>query len=133
MRKRMHVITSLSIIWIFLAGAGCAAPGAQPTIPPTAMPTPTPPAGWETHSASADQGRCGYTIDHPSDMDVTSHDSPRSEAEWEGPYSWTLNRTVTEPSGPVPNFVYISVIPDDFTSSEPGAIYNYDPAETQTL
>jgi len=119
----MHVITSLSIIWIFLAGAGCAAPGAQPTVPPTAVPTPTPPAGWETHSASADQGRCGYAINHPSDMDVTS----------QGTYSWTLNRTVTEPSGPVPNFVYISVIPDDFTSSEPGAIYNYDPAETQTL
>jgi hypothetical protein len=50
-----------------------------------------------------------------------------------GTYSWILSPTAAEPSGPVPNFIYISVIPDDFQSSEPGAIYNYDPAETHTL
>jgi hypothetical protein len=44
-----------------------------------------------------------------------------------------LNFAVEEPGGPVPNFLYVSVIPDDFQSSEPGAIYNYDPGETQTL
>jgi hypothetical protein len=48
-------------------------------------------------------------------------------------YSWTLSVTLPEPRGLVPNFIYISVIPDDFQSSEPGAIYNYDPGETQTL
>jgi hypothetical protein len=51
----------------------------------------------------------------------------------QGEYSWSLSFKTTEPSGPVPNFVYISVIPDDLQSSEPGMIYNYDPAETQTL
>jgi hypothetical protein len=50
----------------------------------------------------------------------------------QGTYNWILSHTTTEPSGPVPNFVYISVIPDGF-QNEPGAIYNYDPAETQTL
>jgi hypothetical protein len=40
-----------------------------------------------------------------------------------------------DPSGPAPNFVYLSVIPDGISQSdnEPGIIYNYDPAETQTL
>jgi hypothetical protein len=33
----------------------------------------------------------------------------------------------------VPNFIYVSVIPDDFKSNEAGVIYNYDPAATQTL
>src|SRR5215213_5199259 len=126
MLKPTPVITRLSILCILLAGvAGCAAPGAQPTVPPTAVPTPTPPAGWQTYSASADQVGCGYVIDHPSDMAGASQTM----------YSWILNRTVAEPGGPVPNFVYISVIPADFpqSGSEPGAIYNYDPAETQTL
>jgi hypothetical protein len=50
-----------------------------------------------------------------------------------GTYSWILSPTAAEPSGPVANFIYVSVIPDDFQSSEPGAIYNYDPAEAQTL
>ena len=50
----------------------------------------------------------------------------------QGTYSWSLSPATTEP-GLVTNFIYISVIPDDFQSNEPGAIYNYDPAETQTL
>lgn len=50
-------------------------------------------------------------------------------------YSWILSSTTEEPSGPVPNFVYISVIPDDFPRSGDGSeiIYNYDPVETRTL
>jgi hypothetical protein len=57
------------------------------------------------------------------------------EAARQGTYNWLLSVTATDPSGPVPNFIYISVIPDGFPRSgeEPGAIYNYDPAETQTL
>ena len=53
----------------------------------------------------------------------------------QGTYSWIVGFATTEPTGPVPNFIYISVIPADFprSGSEPGAIYNYDPAETQTL
>ena len=135
MTKRMYVITSLMILSILFGGVvGCAP--ASPSTPPAAtstlalLPAPTAtlsatalPAGWETHSASANQGQCGYAIDHPSAMEAVS----------QGTYSWNLNFTTTDPSGPVPNFVYISVIPDELQINEPGMIYNYDPAETQTL
>ena len=50
----------------------------------------------------------------------------------QGTYSWNLSPTFTEPVGLVPNFVYISVIPDGFQGG-PGEIYNYDRAETETL
>ena len=136
MTKRPQVITSLMILSILFAGVvGCAPASTQspatepsaatsaPRLPPAPTATlsgPTLPAGWETYT---NQEQCGYAIDHPSDMEGTS----------QGTYSWSMNFTTTEPSGPVPNFVYISVIPDDLQSSEPGMIYNYDPAETQTL
>jgi hypothetical protein len=71
----------------------------------------------------SNQGQCGYAISHPADMEGGSQRT----------YSWMLRRTATEPSGPVPNFVYISVIPDDFQSSESGVIYNYDAAKTEFL
>jgi len=140
MTERTQVITSLIVLCILLGGAaGCAPQSTQPTAPPTAEPTgaateapteATPaaqveamlPSGWETHSASAEQGSCGYAIDHPSDMEGAS----------QGMYSWSLNYPGTEPNGPYPNFVYVSVIPDGFQGG-PGEIYNYDPAETQTL
>jgi hypothetical protein len=54
------------------------------------------------------------------------------ESTSQGMYSWSLSVSTTEPSGPVPSFVYISVIPDGFQGG-PGEIYNYDPGETQTL
>ena len=120
MTARIQMTTSLMMLSLLLVGiAGCVPPSTQPAVPPT----PTLPPGWETRSASANQGQCGYSIDHPSDMDLAN----------QGTYSWTLSHTAAEPDGPVPNFIYISVIPDDFQSDEPGAIYNYDPAETQTL
>ena len=50
----------------------------------------------------------------------------------QGTYSWSLSVATTQPSGPATNFIYISVIPDGF-QNEPGAIYNYDPAATETL
>jgi hypothetical protein len=50
----------------------------------------------------------------------------------QGTYNWLLNYPGTEPNGPYPNFVYVSVIPADFQGGA-GEIYNYDPAETQTL
>jgi hypothetical protein len=132
MHVRTQVITGLMILIIVLGGAaGCAPPSTQSALPPatqTTVPPATVPAltlqpGWETHSASTDQEGCGYALDHPSDMDAAS----------QGTYSWILSRTATEPSGPVPNFIYISVIPDGFQSSESGVIYNYVPDETQTL
>jgi hypothetical protein len=55
------------------------------------------------------------------------------EAASQGTYNWILSLTVTGSGEPFPNFIYLSVIPDGFQSSEPGVIYNYDPAETQTL
>lgn len=120
MTQRTRVFTGLMILSIVLGGAaGCAPAATQPAIPPT----PTLPSGWETHSASADQGQCGYVIDHPAAMDVAS----------QGTYNWLLNSPTAQSSEPVPNFIYISVIPDNFQSSEPGSIYNYDPGETQTL
>jgi hypothetical protein len=126
MTAKTQVITNLIIFSILLGGvAGCArtSPSTQPAVPPTALPTPTPPPNWQTHSASATSGQCGFAINYPSDMDVPN----------QGTYSWSLFRIATEPSGPVPNFIYISVIPDGFQSNESGAIYNYDAAETQTL
>ena len=115
---------------LFGGVVGCAPRATQPldlaTPTPPSIVAPTNPveatvsSGWETYT---NEGQCGLAISHPANMDLTS----------EGPYSWTFSFTSTEPSGPVPNFVYISVIPDDFQSSESGAIYNYDRAETETL
>jgi len=110
---------------LFGAVVGCAPRATQPVEPITPI-TPTPlvaataPSGWETYTG---QGQCGYAISHPANIDLTS----------EGPYSWIFSVTSTEPSGPVPNFVYVSVIPDGFQSSESGVIYNYDAAETEFL
>ena len=119
MTKRMQMIASLTLLSILLGGVtGCAPRSTEPVT----LPTPTVAPGWERF---VDQGGCSYVIDFPSDMDGSSHDT----------YSWILSSTAAEPSGPAPNFIYISVIPDDFQPSgnEPGIIYNYDPAETQTL
>ena len=126
MTKKTQVIKSLILLSVLLVSVvGCAPRSTQPAVPPATVPTPTLQPGWETHTASTDQGQCGYAIDHPSDMDASS----------QGTYSWILSFGAAEPAEVVPNFVYISVIPDDFSQSgiEPGAIYNYDSAATQTL
>lgn len=140
--RMLHKALTVGLVLIFIL-VGCGAPAATP--PPTAEPTQgqgtppvdlatptllsmsstaapveaTLPSGWETY---ASQGQCGYTISHPADMEGASQDA----------YSWILSHTTTEPSGPVPNFIYVSVIPAEFQSGG-GVIYNYDPAETQTL
>ena len=118
----------LMILSLFVGAlAGCtpasAPPAGQPVESPTILPTVTPalPTGWETYSSD---GQCGYTISHPSDMDGVS----------QGVYNWLLSPTAADPGGPVPSFMYISVIPDDLAQdAEPGTIYNYDLAETQAL
>lgn len=114
MMARTYVSTKLIILSILLVGVVGCAPAS------TALPTPTLPAGWETYT---NQGQCGYSISHPSDMDGAGQDT----------YSWILSPTATEPTGPAPNFIYISVIPDDFQGGGDGSIYNYNPSETQTL
>jgi hypothetical protein len=118
------------MILVIFAGvlAGCAPantpPAEQPAESPTVLPTdtsaPALPSGWETYSNA---GQCGYTIGHPADMDGAS----------QGDYNWLLTPTAADPGGPTANFIYISVIPDDFEGTEPGSIYNYDPAETPAL
>lgn len=119
MTKRLQVVTSLMIFSILLGGVvGCA----QPATPVSVPPTPTLSPGWVTYNNDPD-GQCGFAIDHPSDMEGASQDSR----------SWILRRTTTDPDMPFPNFIYISVIPADFNSTEPGVIYNYNPAETQAL
>ena len=114
MTRKVQAMKVQIVLCIFFGMlAGCAAPD-TPVAP---LPTPTVAPGWER---LLHEGQCSYVIDFPADMESAS----------QGEYSWILNSTAPEP---VPNFIYISVIPDDFQSSEPGVIYNYDPAEAQTL
>ena len=126
---RRLVARLLLLSLIFIGVAGCAQAGTPPVAQATSAPLSTPspvapaeatlPSGWETY---ASQGQCGYAISHPADMQGTG----------QGTYSWLLDGSTSEPSGPVPNFVYISVIPDGF-QGEAGEIYNHDPAATETL
>ena len=69
MTARTQLMASLILLSSILAGgAGCAPsatqnvpPNTQPTVPPTvptvSLAAPTLQPGWETHSASADQGQ----------------------------------------------------------------------------
>ena len=117
MTARTEINTSLMILCLLFIGlVGCV----PESTPAAAAPTPTVPPGWERYT---NQGQCSYAIDHPANMDVTS----------QGPYSWLLSPSAAEPSGLVPNFIYVSVIPDDFQSGGEEIIYNYDPVETRTL
>lgn len=119
MTGRTPAITSLIIFCIFFGGVAACLPQSTP---PAAQPTPTIASGWDRFVS---EGRCGYVVDFPSDMDGVQ----------QGTYSWIVSPTTAEPSGPAPNFIYISVIPDDFPQSGDGneIIYNYDPVETRTL
>jgi hypothetical protein len=113
--------TPVSKRLIFLSLLLCAAAACVPqNTPPAAQPTPTLAPGWETYSH---QGQCVYAINHPSDLDITS----------QGPYSSIFGYATSEAGGSVPNFLYVSVIPDGFPSGGDEIIYNYDPAETNTL
>ena len=113
----MQVSTRLILLSLLLSGlVGCA----RPSTPPAVLPTPSLVPGWERYTHP---GPCSYVIDHPSTMDITG----------QGTYSRILSSPSTEPGGPVPNFLYISVIPDDLPPGGDGSIYNYDPGETQTL
>ena len=114
---RTPAITSLIILCIFFGSVtGCI----PQSTPPAVKPTPTIAPGWDRF---VNEGQCGYVIDFPADMDGAQ----------QGTYSWILSPATAEPSGPAPNFLYISVIPDDFQSDGNEIIYNYDPVETRTL
>ncbi|HET6822216.1 MAG TPA: hypothetical protein VFH34_06185 [Anaerolineales bacterium] len=117
MTGRTPAITCLIILCIFFGSvAGCI----PQSTPPAAQPTPTIAPGCDRF---VNEGQCGYVIDFPADMDGAQ----------QGTYSWIVSPTTAEPSGPAPNFIYISVIPDDFQSDGNEIIYNYDPVETRTL
>lgn len=112
----------LVILSLLFGGVvGCAPQATQPVDLPAVPPAPTLPSGWGTYT---NDGQCSYAISHPADMDGASQDTS----------SWILTRTATEPSGPAPNFLYVSVIPADSPKGDgAGVIYNYDPAATETL
>jgi hypothetical protein len=119
MKTRKQVFINLIMfITLFTGAFGCA----PQSMPAADSPVPTLPPGWETYSNDVN-GQCGFAIDHPSDLDATSQDT----------HSWTLKYATTDPNGPFPNFIYISVIPSDFQSDGSEIIYNYNPAEMGTL
>jgi hypothetical protein len=94
-------------------------PTAETSIPTqTTMPEPVLPAGWQTYP---NQELCGYSISHPAELQGASQDV----------HSWLLSPVQSDPAGTVRNFIFVSVIPDDFQGGE--IIYNYDPAEAETL
>jgi hypothetical protein len=129
-REAWLTVKMMTII-LFAGGvAGCAGTATQPVEPPTPTSPPilsptaqvqaTQPSGWETFT---NQQGCRYDISYPADMEGSN----------QGTYSWTFSLSVTEPVGIVTNFIYISVIPDDFQAGGDEIIYNYDPAEAQSL
>jgi hypothetical protein len=123
MTKKTQMLTGLIVLIMFLGGVvGCAPPAPPQAAPSATLPAPTPTVlpGWQTYS---NQGPCGYAIDYPSAMAGTHQDA----------HSWLLNHPATESDAPFPNFIYVSVIPDEFTTGGDEIIYNYDPAATQTL
>jgi len=136
-RWRCKPGTALSIAGLLLAvSAGCGPvstqpseqptpsatePQAPPTVPvPTATSEALAPAGWTTHSTSQ---RCGYAVSYPSEMQVTG----------QGANSWILDFKLADPDEGARNFVYVSVIDQEIQSMGEEVIYNYDPAETETL
>lgn len=114
---RKQVSTRLILLSFVLAGLlGCD----RQSTPPPISPTPTLIPGWERYTHP---GPCSYVIDHASSMDIAN----------QGTYGRIVSSPSMEPGAPVPNFIYLSVIPDDFPPGGDEIIYNYDPGETQTL
>lgn len=92
---------------------------AEPTAaPPTLTPEPTVPAGWQTQASTEFQ----YALSYPPNIEVNEN----------GQNSWTLGVKLANPSGVLPNFLYLSVIPAGFQSAG-GEIYNYNTPEAELL
>jgi len=77
------------------------------------------PPGWETYTSQL----CEYAIGYPSEMRVAS----------EGASSQTLWFELANPDEGVRNFVYVSVVDQEFQNPDGEIIYNYDPVETEIL
>jgi hypothetical protein len=97
-------------------------PPAQPT-PTTGSPIATGealiPEGWMTHTSQ----RCEYALSYPADMEISN----------EGAYSRSLGFKLANPDEGARNFVYVSVIPDEYQNLGVESIYNYDPTEAGLL
>lgn len=127
---QLRIALSMAIL-VLVVSNGCNPVNTQPTpsegepqaAPATPIPTATPetviPAGWVTHTSQ----KCEYTIGYPSEMQVT----------YGGAYSWTLGFELANPEEGARNFVYVSVIVPELQSMGGESIYNYDPAEAETL
>ncbi len=125
-----RLVPGLVLLSLFFGGVAGCTPASTPPVDlatphPVSMPSPafppeaTLPSGWDTYVSL---GECGYAISHPADMQGAS----------QGTYSWILSPVTGETNEVVPNFVYVSVIPDGF-QGEAGEVYNYDPVAAETL
>ena len=122
---KLKLITRLVILTLFIGSViGCvgAPPAVTPTLPTIPLPTnsieATVPPDWVTYS---NDGQCQFSISHPL------------QSASQGTYSWILTPADADPGGQIRNFVYVSVIPEGFDKSGGEIIYNYDPAEAESL
>jgi len=91
-----------------------------PTTPsPTATGQALIPAGWMTHTSQ----RCEYALSYPADMQASS----------QGAYSSIFGFKLATPDEGARNFVYVSVIIQEFQSPGGELIYNYDPTAADLL
>ena len=90
-----------------------AAPEPSPTSEPLA------PAGWTTYTSQ----RCEYGLSFPAEMQVT-----RDTA-----YSTTFKFNPADFPEGTPNFIYVSVIDQEYLNLNPEDVYNYAPEEADRL
>lgn len=136
---RFRLIPSVMLLALLvLVGCSPASPqaSAQPTpgavdtqpTPTTAAASPSSeveiPTGWSTYTNEG----CAYQVSYPPEMQLTP----------QGPYSLTLGYQPGQPDDPVPYFIYLSVVDPQIkelvaAGSYEYEVYNYDPAEAETL
>lgn len=127
---------TFGLIGLFLATiVGCVPVSTQPIVQPTpsateplSMPTqPSPtatdealiPTGWTTYTSQ----RCEYSISYPEDMQIWD----------ESANSRTFGFKLDNPDEGARNFIYVSVINQEYPAPDGEGIYNYDPAEADLL
>ena len=91
----------------------------ETTIPATATGEASVPAGWTVHTSQ----RCEYELSYPAEMQFSSSN----------PYSDFLDFKLNNPDEGARNFVYISVVDQDFRSLNPEDVYNYDPSVVEQM
>lgn len=99
---------------------GAIEPSPMPTMPSaTATSEDLIPGGWTTHTSQ----RCEYALSYPADM----------QASYDTPYSHTFAFKLANPEEGARNFVYVSVIDQEFRSLNVEDVYNYVPEEADRL